>query len=103
MNIRINLCRALLRISRVEPGQILPWWCLAVMWLLFPIHVLCYMASRVYDVRRDMFIIEGVCITRDVFALWSKGPFPSCWFRVIKNEFGTVTLEYSWKKDPYEQ
>jgi hypothetical protein len=82
------ICRAIFKVSE---GQKLPRAALVLRWLLFPYQALLLTnKSMNYDFLRDLFIIEGVKISRSAFAMtFTKGKR----FEVIALNDGILSLK----------
>jgi hypothetical protein len=61
-------------LERIDPGQYLPNWAVAIKCLLFPLHALpCYLPSRVkYDILRDVLIIDGIEYSLTLFEAFAN-------------------------------
>lgn len=83
------ICKRILKLSE---GELAPDW---LAFLLFPLFSYGLRFARVrYDFYRELYIIEGVKISKAVFLAWSEKGLPiGSYFQLLSREDGTISIK----------
>jgi hypothetical protein len=93
---RIRFLKFLVRgIFNRDPEQRLPLFLLPVKWFLFPIEAICSRYAPIkYDLSTDIFTIEGMRYSRDLFrSLAEAGIAEGHSFGILKKKNGKIIIE----------
>ncbi len=106
MRIRRKVFRFIARkLFKVPEGEVLPWYVLVIKFILFPLHSYCAMQNGIkYDIGTDIYIIEGIKYSRDLFMDWADGGMPTGQlFRIVRTSNGVFAIErVNERKENYE-
>jgi len=82
-------------VFKLKLGQMLPWYMIALRYVLFPVDTLYWRLSqtRGYQLRSNSWLIEGCHFSNYFFQMLCREKTPTCWFRVVKRENGYIEIE----------
>ena len=91
---RNKIYRFLKRMSKVPEGERLPWYLITIKVILFPLHSYCALQNGIkYDFSTDIYTIEGMKYTRELFMDWAEGGLKvGQLFRIVHREDGVITI-----------